>query len=89
LSLYFTSLALLAPLFCSSYQGRTQGGCRAAASAPNPTKPKLKKNIDFVDIAISNVLRDLPFSRNQPLKSVDDKYIRILKNKLMKLGEKT
>jgi hypothetical protein len=34
---------------------------------------------------ISKVLRDLPFSRNQPLKSGDDYHIRILKNKLIKL----
>jgi hypothetical protein len=30
------------------------------------------KNTDFVDILLSKVLRDLPFSRNQPLKSPDD-----------------
>jgi len=30
---------------------------------------------------ISKVLRDLPFSRNQALKSADYQYIRILKNK--------
>jgi hypothetical protein len=41
------------------------GGCQAAA----PPKPKLKKKeTDFVDIMISKVLRDLPFSQNQPLK---------------------
>jgi hypothetical protein len=34
---------------------------------------------------ISQVVRDFPFSRNQPLKSADDQYIRILKNKLIKL----
>jgi hypothetical protein len=37
---------------------------------------------------IPKVLRDLPFSRNQPLKSADEYYIRILKNKLMKLKKK-
>jgi hypothetical protein len=36
---------------------------------------------------ILKVLRDLPFSRNQPLKSADDQYIIILKNKLIKLKE--
>jgi len=36
----------------------------------------------FVYTVISTVLSDLIFSRNQPLKSVDDKYIRILKNKI-------
>jgi hypothetical protein len=34
---------------------------------------------------LSNLLRDFPFYRNQPLKSADDKYITILKNKLIKL----
>jgi hypothetical protein len=34
---------------------------------------------------ISKVLCDFPFSQNQPLKSADDWYIRILKNKLIKL----
>jgi hypothetical protein len=33
---------------------------------------------------ISTVSRDFPFSRNQPLKSAHDWYIRILKNKLIK-----
>jgi hypothetical protein len=37
---------------------------------------------------MSNVLRDFPFSQNQPLKSADDWYIRILKNKLVKLKKK-
>jgi hypothetical protein len=31
---------------------------------------------------MSKVLRDLLFSRNQALKSADDQFIRILKNKL-------
>jgi hypothetical protein len=30
----------------------------------------------------SEVLGDLPYSRNQPVKSTDDKYIGILKNKI-------
>jgi hypothetical protein len=30
------------------------------------------KNKDFVDMMISNIVRDLPFSRNQALKSADD-----------------
>jgi hypothetical protein len=34
---------------------------------------------------ILEVLRDFAFSRNQPLKSTDEYYIRILKNKLIKL----
>jgi hypothetical protein len=61
------------------------GGERSwAAARPNLPKPKLKKK-HFVDMLISKVARELPFSRNQPLKSVDDQYIRILKNKLIKL----
>jgi hypothetical protein len=30
---------------------------------------------------ITNILRGLPFGQNQPLKSTDDKYFGILKNK--------
>jgi hypothetical protein len=45
------------------------GGCRAAAPQ---TPQKLNFKIDFIDIMVSEVLRDLPFSRNQPLKSADD-----------------
>jgi hypothetical protein len=35
---------------------------------------------------ILNVLRDLPFSRNQSLKSADGYYIRIWKNKIKNLN---
>jgi hypothetical protein len=63
------------------------GGCRASAPS-NPQNPKLKRNTDFVDTMISIVLRDLPFSWNQPLKSAGVYYIRILKNKLIKLRKK-
>jgi hypothetical protein len=42
-------------------------GCRAAAA---PKAEILKP--DFVHTMISNVLRDFPFCRNQPLKSADD-----------------
>jgi hypothetical protein len=60
---------------------------RGAAKLQPPQAPQNRNlnNTDFVDIMISEVLRDFPFSRNQPLKSADDKYIRILKNKLTKL----
>jgi hypothetical protein len=34
---------------------------------------------------ISEVLHDLPFSQNQPLKLTDEYCLRILKNKLMRL----
>jgi hypothetical protein len=46
------------------------GGVASLQPALNPPKPKLKKK--FVDIIISEVLRDLPFSRNQLLKWADD-----------------
>ena len=54
-------------------QGSTQagGGCRAAAPPKTPQNRNLKST-DFVDIIISKVLRDFPFSRNQPLTSADD-----------------
>jgi hypothetical protein len=35
---------------------------------------------------ISDVLRDLPSSLNQLLKSADDQYIAVLKNKTKRLG---
>jgi hypothetical protein len=41
-------------------------GCRDA-SQPNPEELKFK-DTNFVDIMISIVVRDLTFSRNQPLK---------------------
>jgi hypothetical protein len=40
--------------------------------AETPPKTEIKKNTDFVHITISKFLFDLPFSRNQPLKSTDD-----------------
>jgi hypothetical protein len=55
-----------------------------AAPSPNPPKPKLKKKKHFVGVMISKVLRDFALSRNQPLKSADDQYITVLKNKLVK-----
>ena len=63
-------------------KGRGLPGC----SPPNPQNRNLK-NTDLVDI-ISKVLRDFPFSRNQPLKSDDDQDIRTLKNKLIKFKKK-
>jgi hypothetical protein len=69
-------------IHCTS-QGRTQWG--AAGLQPPQTPQNRNKNTHFVDITISNVICDLPFSRNQPLKSADDWYIRILKNKLIEL----
>ena len=72
-----------------STQGHTQGG-GVAGLQPYPQNPQDRnlKKTDFVDIMISKVSRDLPFSRNQPLKSADDWYIGILKNKLIKLKKR-
>jgi hypothetical protein len=54
---------------------------------PPPPHTKTKfRNTDFVDTLILNVLRDLPFGRNNPLKSSDDYRIIILKNKTKELG---
>jgi hypothetical protein len=39
------------------------------------------QKIDFVH-TISNDTRDLPFSQNQPLKSADDWYAEVLKNRI-------
>jgi hypothetical protein len=60
------------------------GGGAAAGLQPPPKIPQNQnlKNTYFVDIMISKVLCDLLFSRNQTLKSADDQYIRILKNKI-------
>jgi hypothetical protein len=71
------------PVSCC--QGLIQGGAAAVLQSPppKPEKPKFKKQ-RFLNIMTSKVLRDFPLGRNQPLKSVDDQYIRILKNKLIK-----
>jgi hypothetical protein len=53
------------------YQGRTQEETCRAGSPQTPQNRNLKKKTDFVDIMIQKALRDLPFSRNQPLKSAD------------------
>jgi hypothetical protein len=49
----------------------TGGGGYRAANPLQTHQNRNLKNTDFVDI-ISKLLRDLPFSRNQPLKSADD-----------------
>jgi hypothetical protein len=53
-------------------------------SPPKAPKPTFIKHTFFIFYDM-NILGDLPFSRNQPLKSADDQCIRILKNKLIKL----
>jgi hypothetical protein len=71
---------------CGCVEGKAHpgwGGGAAELKPPNPKKLKFKKHA-FVAIMISKVLRDLPFSRNQPLKSADEWYIKILESKLLK-----
>jgi hypothetical protein len=65
----------------------TRGGAAGLQPPPIPHNRNLK-NTYFADIMISEVLRDFPFSRHQPLKSADDRYIRVLKNKLIKLKKR-
>jgi hypothetical protein len=38
--------------------------------------------MDFADMTISNVLHDLPFSRKKPLKSAEDYYAEVFKNRI-------
>jgi hypothetical protein len=53
-------------------KGAPKGGGGAAELQPPKTlKPKFKKT-DFCRYYDIKLLRDLPFSRNQPLKSADD-----------------
>jgi len=59
-------------------------GCNPAASPPSQSK--FKKNTNFVGTVIPNVLRDLPSSRNWPLKWADDQYNIILKNVTESIG---
>jgi hypothetical protein len=53
------------------------GGVEADSNSPN-----VNKKSNFVDTMTLKDLRDSPFSRNQLLKSADDRKIRILKNEL-------
>jgi hypothetical protein len=72
------------------FQYITQGGGDCwAAEPPPPIKIKKKKMQDSVDMVVSNALRDLHFSQNQPLKSADDQYTLILKNKIKNLESLT
>jgi hypothetical protein len=65
-------------------QGSTQEGGGLPGCSPLPIQ--IKKNMDFVDAMILNVLHDLPFGCNQLLQLADDKYIRILKIKIKNFG---
>jgi hypothetical protein len=59
-------------LWAGCNQGRTQGEGGCLAPTPNQTpQHRNLKNTDFVDKIILNILRDLPFRRNQPLESAD------------------
>jgi hypothetical protein len=49
---------------------RGVGECLKAAAPP--TNNEIKKKHSFVDMMLSNVLRDLPFSQTHPLKMADD-----------------
>jgi hypothetical protein len=84
LNMFINVLGLLNALDLSFFEVDAQpnGGRRTATLPPPHPKSKFKK---IVDMMISNVLRDLPFSRNQHLKSADDYFIGILKNKMKNL----
>ena len=59
--------------------GSNPNTCCQRTTRTHSTNQNLKIT-DLIDTIILYVSRDLPFSSNQPLKSVDDQYIRILKN---------
>jgi hypothetical protein len=50
---------------------------------PKHPKVKLKKKTEFCRYYDIRILRDLPFSRNHPMKSADDYYVGILKKELI------
>jgi hypothetical protein len=58
-----------------------KGAYQVAAHTPPPYLNRNFANTDYVDTMISNALCDVSFSRYQSLKSTDDLYILILKNK--------
>jgi hypothetical protein len=62
---------------------RSGGGGLQPGSPLKP--PKIENKKKNLQILCYQFLRDFPFNRNQPLKSADDWYLRILKNKLIKL----
>jgi hypothetical protein len=63
----------------------TPGDGQAGCNPPLQTTKTERGKTDFVDMVISKVFCNLAVSRNQPRKSADGKYLRILKNKLIKL----
>jgi hypothetical protein len=66
--------------YSGAHPGRGEGVGEAAGMHPT-TKIEIKKNAYFVDTIILNVVRDLSYSQNQPLKSAGEQqvYIVILK----------
>jgi hypothetical protein len=54
------------------WPGAHPRGEAAGMQPPQTPQNRHLKNTDFVDVMISNVLCDFPFSRNRPLKSADD-----------------
>jgi hypothetical protein len=70
---------------CRTHGHTKAGGLAAGVQPPKPLKNRNLKNTDFLGIMISKFLWDLPFSRNQPLKSADDQFITILKKLINKL----
>jgi hypothetical protein len=58
------------PVF--SFKGAARGGGGCQPADPQTPKTEIQKDAGFVDIMISDLFRDFPFSRNQPLKSADD-----------------
>jgi hypothetical protein len=67
---------------CNFRGAHKGGGASGLQSHQAPRNQNLKTQIRYYDIKL---LRDLPFNWNQQLKSADDYYIRILKNKLITL----
>jgi len=68
----------------SLYNRGLTKGARLSGCRPQTPQNRNFEDKDYVDTMLSEVLRDLPFSRNQPLKSADVPYIRVLKKKLIK-----
>jgi len=48
------------------------GDVLTSCSTPPPPNIEIKKKNSFVDMMLSNVLRDLLFSQTQPLKLADN-----------------
>jgi hypothetical protein len=76
-------------IFCDSV-------CQSSGSRGAPTRgvllgftppPQSKiKETHLVGAMISKVIRYLRFNRNEPLKSADDEYTRIFKNKMTRMS---